>query len=101
MSECNKFQWSKFNADKSEQFVIRTDDWKELIEYRDKTLALIPSPVSFPNDEGPVAKHKTTEYGEDWCPIHKEHMREWNKNGQKWYSHKAGDIWCNGKVPKE
>ena len=33
-----------------------------------------------------------------WCPIHNVTMKRWEKDGRVWYSHKAGDQWCTGKV---
>ena len=33
-----------------------------------------------------------------WCPIHDCEMRRWEKDGRVWFSHKAGDEWCSGKV---
>jgi hypothetical protein len=32
----------------------------------------------------------------DWCPIHRVQMKRREKDGQVWYSHKAGDDWCRG-----
>ena len=35
------------------------------------------------------------------CPIHNVPMREWEKNGRSWYSHKLEDgSWCKGKEEK-
>lgn len=45
MDECKKFQWSKFSEDRSEQFVIRTENWQELVDYRVKTNVLISPKV--------------------------------------------------------
>ena len=33
-----------------------------------------------------------------FCPIHQCEMKRWEKDGRVWYSHKAGDQWCTGKV---
>ena len=31
------------------------------------------------------------------CPIHNVPMREWKKDGRKWFSHKLADgTWCKG-----
>ncbi|MCC7355511.1 MAG: hypothetical protein IT330_17350 [Anaerolineae bacterium] len=35
-----------------------------------------------------------------WCPIHQVAMKRRESNGQVWYSHKAGDAWCKGTLPK-
>jgi hypothetical protein len=41
------------------------------------------------------------EQDETWCPIHQASMTRREKHGEVWYSHKAGDVWCNGKPPKK
>lgn len=35
-----------------------------------------------------------------WCSIHGVAMRRREANGQVWYSHKVGDGWCKGRLPK-
>lgn len=36
------------------------------------------------------------------CAIHKVSMRQYEKNGKTWFSHKADDgSWCNGAPPKK
>jgi hypothetical protein len=35
-----------------------------------------------------------------WCPIHECEMKRWEKDGRVWFSHKAGDEWCSGKVKR-
>ena len=32
-----------------------------------------------------------------WCHIHQCEMRQWEKEGRVWYSHKVNGDWCNGK----
>jgi hypothetical protein len=32
-----------------------------------------------------------------WCPIHQCEMRQWEKDGRVWYSHKVNGDWCKGK----
>jgi hypothetical protein len=32
-----------------------------------------------------------------WCKIHDEQMKQWDKDGRTWFSHKVGDDWCKGK----
>lgn len=39
---------------------------------------------------------KADETAPDWCPIHKEKMRTWTKEGRTWSSHKVGSEWCRG-----
>ena len=47
------------------------------------------------------AQSKANSNGNDddasWCPIHKCHMRKWEKDGRIWYSHKFNGQWCKGK----
>lgn len=33
-----------------------------------------------------------------WCAVHNVAMKRREKDGQVWYSHKAGDTWCRGKA---
>ena len=34
----------------------------------------------------------------NWCPIHGVEMKQYEKGGSKWYSHKLDDgSWCKGK----
>lgn len=90
-----KFQWSQFSQDKSEQFVIRTDDWDELMIYRGKAKVEIGSPTTY---KSPAISQPTTSSNDaSWCPIHQTTMKQFTKNGQSWFSHKAGDQWCNGR----
>lgn len=36
-----------------------------------------------------------------FCTIHQTKMREWDRDGRKWYSHKLDDgAWCKGKPAK-
>lgn len=32
-----------------------------------------------------------------WCPIHAVAMKRHEKDGQVWYSHKDGELYCRGK----
>ena len=32
-----------------------------------------------------------------WCPVHECQMKQWEKEGRTWYSHKTDDGWCSGK----
>jgi len=94
-----KFQWSKFSPNRTEQFVIRTDDWSEMTEYILKAKALLPTENAFPDDEGNFAHTpEQVEKPKDVCPIHSESMRKFTKNGQSWFSHRLPDgTWCNGR----
>ena len=42
-------------------------------------------------------KNKESKAEKVMCPIHNVPMREWKKDGRKWYSHKLDDgSWCKG-----
>ena len=33
-----------------------------------------------------------------WCPVHQCEMKQWERDGRSWYSHKTSDGgWCKGK----
>jgi hypothetical protein len=32
-----------------------------------------------------------------WCQIHNVQMKQYEKDGRKWFSHKVGEGWCKGK----
>lgn len=45
---------------------------------------------------------ETAQEPEHWCSVHKTAFRKFEKNGQKWYSHKAPDgSWCNQDKPQQ
>lgn len=37
-------------------------------------------------------------HGPEWCDIHKVVMKKYSNEKGSWYSHKHGEVWCNGKV---
>lgn len=81
---------------------VRCDDWEEFKAARTNMNKLIADPTSFPDDVGKptatsVEQARTVTNDPSWCPIHKETMRQFTKNGKSWYSHKVGETWCNGK----
>lgn len=77
-----KYQWSRFNEDRSEQFVIRVDSWDDLIEYRNKSLSLIgvptvekeitkpSSPTAVSQNEDSVTVPASAQVKAPICPIH-------------------------------
>jgi len=69
------FQWSQFSPDKSEQYVVRTDDWVLLNESVSKIKGLLPQTKTFPNDSGHMAtseEHVTDDV--PVCPKHDKPM---------------------------
>jgi hypothetical protein len=59
-----------------------------------------PTPVSQLVPASATAEKPGVELPANWCPIHQVEMRQHEKNGQVWYSHKDGEAWCRGKVAK-
>lgn len=77
MDECKKFQWSKFSEDRSEQFVIRTENWQELVDYRVKTNVLLVVKNEPVVSAAPIAPAKPTEqagFPDHVCSIHNTPM---------------------------
>jgi len=102
MSEDNghKFQWSKFSPDRTEQFVIRTDDKTEFDElvaiYRDE----LPKAAAFPDDEGRYATPPgKVQKAVQVCPVHHKPFRE-GKFGMYCATKMEDGSWCK-EHPKE
>jgi hypothetical protein len=56
------------------------------------------SPKGKPNgNSNPEPTPDIPENDPSWCKIHDEQMKQWEKEGRVWYSHKVGDDWCKGK----
>lgn len=70
MNETKTYQWSKFNADKSEQYVVRTDNWEELVDGIGKVKGIVPSENPFPDDEGHRAHSVNQTEEVKRCPKH-------------------------------
>jgi hypothetical protein len=102
--DSKKIQWSKFSPDRSEQFVIRTDTWEELIELKNKVIGVIPQSNAFPDDTGPVATPpEKVQASAKMCIIHNVEMKERKgKNGETFHSHarQTNNVWeyCNGRL---
>ena len=98
--ETPKFQWSFFvDSGKREQFVIRTNDFADIIGNRAMILDFVAQeidtrPVQQPEPDGDPA----------YCSLHDEPMKERvGKKGNKWHDHRwqdSDDLWhvCNGKT---
>ncbi len=90
-----KFEWTVSNADRSQQWVVRTDTFDELQEAVQRMNELIP----LMKGSSPE-KAKETE-GQPVCSLHKKLMKlRTAKSGEQWWDHrwKEGDVWyqCNG-----
>lgn len=90
-----KVQWSKFSPDRSEQFVIRTETWEEMMELRKEALAITPQSKAFPDDEGPRAT--PPEKVQEAVPMH--HGKPMAQGKWGWYCKtKLEDgTWCKFK----
>lgn len=114
MSDTPKFQWSQFDDEKNGQFVIRTDNWQELTEYRLKAQALLsgksevvtPSmPITQP--QKPIEKEYTVSNADtapltDEVPVCSFHGTPMTSRkgtyGFFWScGRKDRGVWCKGK----
>lgn len=94
-----KYQWSVFpNDSKGEQFVVRTDNFNELLsmigeikDYLDIPMPKKPEPESTPKEDyiDPNGdRYDTNNYqGADWCRAHNKKMKERTSGGETFYSH--------------
>ena len=81
------FQYSVFTGtNRSEQYVVRADTWKDLQEGIKK--------VKEANKEEEDIAEKVV------CPIHKVAMQHFVKYGDEWWSHQTDNGWCTGKDNK-
>ncbi len=95
-----KFQWSKFNADKSEQYVVRTDSWEDLIDGIGKVQGFVPSQRPFPDDEGHKAHTEAQTQEVKRCPLHGTQLK-WIPAGiSKQTGRPYHGFWsCSEKMP--
>jgi hypothetical protein len=80
------------------QITIRGENGKDLLEKAGVAM-------SYLIEHGYQPDHKPLHYnkggGGKQCPIHQCQMKQYEKNGQVWFSHKTDDgKWCRGKSPK-
>ena len=79
------------------QITIRGENGKDLLEKAGNALNYLIE-HGFTPDQKP--NHYSTGDGKQ-CPIHHCQMKQFEKNGNTWYSHKTEDgQWCNGKQQK-
>ena len=55
-------------------------------------------PPSGPPQADPPQQPSQPQAPQGWCSIHGVQMKYREKDGQGWWSHKAGDIWCRGQA---
>ena len=86
------------------QLTLRSENGMELLERANSAIVHL-------REEGciPFYGYSNNHYQKDnndtdtnsdetkWCPIHDEEMKQWQKNGKSWFSHKTSDGWCYGK----
>jgi hypothetical protein len=85
-------------------FTLRDADEMILLDRFGKFVAVLEdtyhvSPTGKPNGNGhqPEPVQDLPDDDPSWCKIHNEQMKQWEKEGRVWYSHKVGDDWCKGK----
>lgn len=116
MEQWPTYQWSVFNADRSQQWVVRTDIFEDFIQAVSKVRSLLPNYLGGdaarePETEGSLQESDVQESdtGEpevrngssraqaeivpespaDFCPIHRCLMKlRTGKNNQTWYDHR-------------
>ncbi len=108
MEQCPKFQWSVFNQDRSQQWVVRCQTFEEFLEAVGQLQVLLSggghaSQADLLNTDG--AQNGQGETMSDFCAIHQQQMTlRTAKNGQQWYDHrwKEENVWhqCNGKTER-
>lgn len=74
MNDTPKIQWSKFSPDKSEQYVIRVDNFEELLKLKDMVLGELPTTRPFSYDEGSKAHTEASTQEMKVCPVHKTQL---------------------------
>lgn len=101
-TQVRKYQWSKFSTDKSEQYVVRTDSWEELVEGIGKVKGIAPTTQAFPDDEG-YSAHSEAQTQAPVCGIHGNPMTQrQGQYGMFWSCGKknADGTWCKFKPGK-
>ncbi len=99
MEHYPKFQWTISNADRSQQWVVRTETFAEFTEAVHSMYKLFPL-LKEPLPE--KASEPGIETGEQpYCSLHRQPMKlRTAKSGEQWFDHrwKEGNIWyqCNG-----
>jgi hypothetical protein len=92
------------------QLTLRAETGRELLERANSALVYLREQNCIPffgyakgnghqDDETNTAKFTNHQPKDNpaWCPIHEMEMKEWNKNGKVWFSHKTAEGWCSGK----
>jgi hypothetical protein len=78
------------------QITLRSENELDLLEKANATLSFLLEQGYSPCDNN--NNHKDTR----WCPIHQCEMRQREKDGQTWYSHRLEEgSWCWGRQPRE
>ncbi len=113
MEQCPKFQWSVFNQDRSQQWVVRCNSFEEFLEAVGQLQVLLSggdhaSQADILSVDGVQneAQNRQVETVLDFCAIHSKQMTPRTaKNGDTWYDHRwqEGTVWwrCNGKTQQK
>jgi hypothetical protein len=82
MDSQKRYQWSMFSPNREEQFVVRSDNWEEIIEGMGLWKDIMPK-KPFPNDTG---SHAVSEdEGQEEAPVCPKHNKEMTKGQWGWY----------------
>ena len=73
------------------QLTLRDRDEARLLQRLSVVLTQYPAPAKPPASQAPQGQ------AEGWCAVHNVPMRENEKDGRSWYSHKTDQGWCKGK----
>lgn len=91
-----RFQWSKMSPDRSEQIVVRGDDYPQWLQDIKDAKSVLPD-VAFPNDLGrPMAT--SPEQAQEQTPMCPKHNKPMTKGQWGWYCKTKDDTqpkgWC-------
>ncbi len=88
------FQWSKFNEDRSEQYVVRSNDFDD---FSQKVQSVRNLGKAVPNVAAEATKK---EIDDTFCSMHSTVMKLREYGLTHWYDHrkKEGEVWmaCKG-----
>lgn len=89
-----------FNGDKTEQFVVRTDNWDELLDGIGKIKGFAPSEKPFPDDGGHMAHTEANTQEVKRCPFHGTQLKWIGPGVSKQTGRPYNGFWsCSEKMP--
>lgn len=85
------------------QLTLRGDTGKDLLEKANAALNWLKDNQFLPcennsfHNRQSISTNSNNPSSPNLCPIHQCEMKRWEKDGRIWFSHRAGNSWCNGK----